>query len=134
MKFKTHAHRIAACLVFLILGQVAHIAATIRMLWAIMTNSEQALIIALGWDRLGNAATNGESEETISSRSARARNDKKQWGCVMCKFLNWMFREMDHCTRALLYEYTNTHAQRILKNQQHVYTAPLQSIAPAEKQ
>jgi hypothetical protein len=51
-------------------------------------------------DEFGNTLTLGSPDETISSRSAKARNKGKVWGCVMCKFLN-IFQK-DHCDKALI--------------------------------
>mgnify|MGYP000943517690 FL=1 len=36
---------------------------------------------------------------TISSMSALARNKGKQWGCVLCRVLDWI--DTDHCTNAI---------------------------------
>jgi len=41
----------------------------------------------------------GSPYETISERSAKARNAGQKWGCVMCAFLDWVRK--DHCNRAL---------------------------------
>ena len=51
-------------------------------------------------DEFLNTLTLGSPEETISSRSAKARNAGKKWGCIMCKFLN-LFQK-NHCDKALL--------------------------------
>lgn len=53
----------------------------------------------VGLDEFGNAVTGGDPGETISSRAAKARNNGRAWGCVLCKFLN-VFQK-DHCTEAL---------------------------------
>jgi len=42
----------------------------------------------------------GSPEETISSRSAKARNAGKRWGCVLCRFLDWC--QPNHCNLALM--------------------------------
>lgn len=55
--------------------------------------------LAVAFDEFGNALTGGDPGETISSRSAKARNEGRAWGCVMCKFLNIF--QTDHCDKAL---------------------------------
>ena len=37
---------------------------------------------------------------TISARAATARNHGHAWGCVLCRFLDWI--EADHCTNSIL--------------------------------
>lgn len=55
------------------------------------------LLIAL--DQLVNAALGGYPDETISFRSAQARNEGKRWGCVLCKVLDAIHER--HCDYAL---------------------------------
>jgi hypothetical protein len=55
--------------------------------------------LAVALDEFGNAITGGDPGETISSRSAKARNDGRVWGCILCKFLNWF--QKNHCDLAL---------------------------------
>ncbi|MFM0300026.1 hypothetical protein PQQ99_07850 [Paraburkholderia sediminicola] len=50
-------------------------------------------------DQAGNTLAGGSPNETISERSAKARNEGKKWGCVLCKFLGWV--NPGHCDRAL---------------------------------
>ena len=57
-------------------------------------------------DLAGNTLAGGSPNETISERSAKARNAGKEWGCVMCAFLGWCAsklarRPVDHCADAL---------------------------------
>lgn len=57
-------------------------------------------------DELLNALFGGSPKETISSRSARARNDGNIIGCLLCKILSIIFthifgEKLDHCTSAL---------------------------------
>jgi hypothetical protein len=84
--------------VFLLLGQLANLVAAIRMIWATIVGSDQAHTLALAYDQLANAATNGHEDETISSRANRARLERRRWGCVLCKFLDWF--EKDHCEKS----------------------------------
>ena len=55
--------------------------------------------IAIGIDQLGNAILRGDPDETISSRSAKARNNGKIWGCVLCRLLDWL--DPNHCNNSL---------------------------------
>lgn len=41
----------------------------------------------------------GASNETISERAAKARNAGREWGCVLCRFLNRV--NPGHCDNAL---------------------------------
>lgn len=50
-------------------------------------------------DNVGNAFTGGDYRETISSRAAKARNEGKPWGCVLCKLLGAV--DKNHCDNAL---------------------------------
>ena len=69
----------------------------IRKFW---TYLRKYIVNLLLWiDEGGNAITLGDPAETISSRSAKARNEGKAWGCVMCKFLD-LFQK-GHCDKAL---------------------------------
>lgn len=49
-------------------------------------------------DETGNTITGGDPGETISSRAYKAMQNGKRWGCVLCKFLNWI--QKDHCKLA----------------------------------
>lgn len=50
-------------------------------------------------DQAGNTLAGGSPNETISERAAKARNEGKEWGCVLCKFLGWI--NPGHCDNAL---------------------------------
>lgn len=54
--------------------------------------------VLVGFDMLVNVIFMGHPCETISSRSARAATEGKQWGIVMSKFLD-LFQK-DHGARA----------------------------------
>ncbi|MBR1173910.1 hypothetical protein JQ617_08090 [Bradyrhizobium sp. KB893862 SZCCT0404] len=54
--------------------------------------------VLIGLDQLGNALFGGYPDETISFRSANARDDGKRWGCVLCKVLDWI--DPNHCDRS----------------------------------
>lgn len=42
----------------------------------------------VAFDQFVNALTDGDLDETISARAARAAENGKQWGIELCKFLN----------------------------------------------
>lgn len=50
-------------------------------------------------DEGGNVLTGGAENETISERAAKARNAGKNWGCVLCKWLDDV--QPGHCDHAL---------------------------------
>lgn len=50
-------------------------------------------------DQAGNTLAGGSPNETISERAAKARNAGKEWGCLLCKALNWV--KPGHCDDAL---------------------------------
>jgi hypothetical protein len=50
-------------------------------------------------DQAGNTILGGSPNETISERAAKARNAGRRWGCVLCRFLNWVNK--GHCDNAL---------------------------------
>jgi hypothetical protein len=52
----------------------------------------------VGLDQFLNVVTDGDPDETISARSARAAEKGKPWGIAMCKFLN-LFQK-DHGPKA----------------------------------
>jgi len=57
--------------------------------WKILVSLDQTLNTLLG----------GKPDETISSRAAKAARDKKRWGCVLCKLLNYLHK--DHCEKVI---------------------------------
>lgn len=83
----------------LLIAQLAAIFAPFKTLWSIAIGDyTRVLEVLKGYDRLGNAVTNGSSEETISSRANRARSEGRKWGCVLCKILDDI--EANHCANA----------------------------------
>ena len=50
-------------------------------------------------DQAGNTLAGGSPNETISERAAKARNEGKEWGCLLCRVLNWI--NPGHCDNAL---------------------------------
>lgn len=69
--------------------------ALVRMLYCVCTNPHKAWMIAIAFDRLMNAAANGDPDETISSRADRAQKEGRTWGCVLCRILDWI--DPGHC-------------------------------------
>lgn len=67
----------------------------IRYAWALATNPQRAWRIALMIDETANVGLNGQVNETITLRAARARSRGHRWGCVLC----WLLAKLDpqHC-------------------------------------
>lgn len=57
------------------------------------------LNFALLLDQAVNTVFGGSPNETISERAAKARNAGREWGCVLCRFLNRI--NPGHCDNAL---------------------------------
>ena len=79
-------------------AQVAHVVASLRMAGFIVAGSKRGLRILLAYDRLGNVATGGEDEETISSRANRGRLAGIRGWCILCRILDWF--DKDHCAKS----------------------------------
>jgi hypothetical protein len=80
------------------LSHAVHLLASTWLLLASLTGRQRAWDIALGYDHLGNAVTGGSASETISSRAYRAMQEKRTWGCVLCRLLDLL--EKNHCQKA----------------------------------
>ncbi|MCL2829431.1 MAG: hypothetical protein FWD77_01685 [Betaproteobacteria bacterium] len=81
------------------LCQLAAVLTALRMLWAVLCNPDRAWTIGLAYDRLANAAANDNEVQTISSRAAKAQQDGKRWGCLLCKVLDWI--DSGHCEKSI---------------------------------
>jgi hypothetical protein len=82
-----------------VLSHVAHlISSSSWMLLSALAGGERAWRIAIGYDRMGNAAAGGDPRETISARAYRAMQSGRRWGCVLCRLLE-LFQK-DHCAKA----------------------------------
>ena len=55
--------------------------------------------VAVAIDQLFNALSGGDEDETVSSRAEKARRKGKRWGCVLCRFLDWL--DPNHCTNSI---------------------------------
>lgn len=69
--------------------------AFIRLIWGIFTNSDKAWDMLVAFDRIGNAALNGNPSETISSRAYRGTLEGNTGWCILCKILDDI--QKDHC-------------------------------------
>jgi hypothetical protein len=67
----------------------------LRMLWCVAFSHDKAREIARAISRTGNAAANGDPKETISSRAHHARSRGREWGCRLCRWLDWL--DPNHC-------------------------------------
>ncbi len=72
--------------------------AFIRLGWAIITNTDRAWDVLVAFDRVGNAALNGNPKETISSRAYRGTLEGNKGWCILCKILDDI--QKDHCKDA----------------------------------
>lgn len=66
--------------------------------WVIV-DPKRAWLVAISVDDTSNVSIGGKLGTTISSHAARARNKGKEWGCVLCDFLDDINK--NHCDRAL---------------------------------
>lgn len=57
------------------------------------------LNLAVLLDEAANTLLGGSPNETISERAAKARDAKREWGCVLCRLLDKI--NPGHCDRAL---------------------------------
>lgn len=65
-----------------------------------MSDLKRFLInLLLMLDETGNTLTGGSPNETISERAAKARNNGKRWGCILCSILDRI--QANHCNNAL---------------------------------
>ena len=55
--------------------------------------------ILIGFDDFCNTLTGGNPDETLSSRSGRARSEGKIWGKLLAGFLDWL--QENHCKTAI---------------------------------
>lgn len=67
------------------------------MLACVLVGSPRAWLIALGFDRVGNATTGGIDGEYLSARAARVRKEGRRWGCVLCRLLDKL--DPGHCDK-----------------------------------
>ena len=65
--------------------------------------------VLIAADQFFNALTGGAADETLSSRTYRgailAEQPKKRWH-VLYRFINWLFRDKNHCKQAYQSEIT----------------------------
>lgn len=78
---------------------LADVISLVWMLGALLVDSPRFWRSAIAKDQAANAAVlNGNEDETISSRAARAAARGDRWGCVLCRLLDKFDR--DHCRDA----------------------------------
>jgi len=78
---------------------LAAVFAAARMAWAIAFRPDRAWRLSVAFDQLGNAAANGDEDETISSRAAKARRAGRRWGCILCGLLDRI--DPNHCEKSI---------------------------------
>lgn len=62
--------------------------AVLSMVWGVVFIPSHAHRVAVSFDQLANAAADGDEDETISSRAAKAARLKRPWACVLCRVLD----------------------------------------------
>lgn len=67
------------------------------MLVCILVGSPRAWVIALGFDRVGNAMTGGIDGEYLSARAGRVRKEGRRWACILCRLLDKV--DPGHCDK-----------------------------------
>jgi hypothetical protein len=91
--------RLLSGLVIWLACALGDILSLVWMLGALLAGSPRFWRGALAKDQAVNAACiNGNQNETISSRAARAAARGERWGCVLCKLLDKIDR--NHCRDA----------------------------------
>lgn len=73
--------------------------AALRMLWAVIASPRRAWRLAVAHDQLFNATANGDEDETLSSRAAKAQRAGRRWGCMLCGLLDRI--DPGHCDRSV---------------------------------
>lgn len=76
---------------------VAGLFAAGRMAWSVLASPPRAWKLSVAFDQLANAGANGDEDETISSRAAKARRAGRRWGCLLCGLLDRI--DPDHCEK-----------------------------------
>jgi hypothetical protein len=61
-----------------------------RWLWNLLVWLDEGVNVVL---------LRGNAHETISQRAAWAKQAGKDWGCVLCRFLDWV--RPNHCENAI---------------------------------
>lgn len=67
--------------------------------------------IAVAIDQLFNTLVNGSEDETISSRAYKAALNGERWGCVLCRFLDWL--DKNHCEQSVEWDEGKKADQRL---------------------
>lgn len=70
----------------------------VRFFWSVVFSPRKAWKLAISQDQNGNTALNGNEDETLSSRAARARDSGKRWGCILCRLLDAI--DHNHCDKS----------------------------------
>lgn len=99
MKLGKYILETIALLVLLIVVRVLEPLVFIKGVIVAVINHDRAWHILKGYDILGNCSLNDYTIQTISERAAKAREDGKKWGCIVCDFLD--FFDKKHCDKTL---------------------------------
>lgn len=65
-----------------------------------MAVKDYAIRVLIAFDQLVQACLrSGLPGQTISARAGKAARRSRAWGCVLCRFLDWL--DPDHCEGAI---------------------------------
>lgn len=94
-----HRLKMIGLFVFLFMAvQVCHVVATLRIVFfAIFGSDDKMKKTFVLYDYLGNFVTGGTFMELLSTRAARAMDNRERWGCVLCKLLDKF--DKGHCDK-----------------------------------
>ena len=87
---------------------------------AAVAKEEYLRRVLVGIDQLMNVVTNGDPDETISSRAARAALNGKKWGVELSKLLDCF--QYDHGAQAI--EGDETRAEKVVAEENASGTLP----------
>lgn len=91
-------------ILFFPLFGLIYVVGTIRYMYNILVDPDEAWKIAISHDQLANTIFNGHEDETISSRAGRHcrdshPEDKEAWACLLCKLLHKL--DPNHCEKSI---------------------------------
>lgn len=95
--------RVGALLVWLICLIASPLILIVQFLQASFGSINRAVNMAIGLDQTVNVLLGGWPDETISARAHRCSWRKTE------RFINWLFRDIEHCQRSFESEVNLSH-------------------------
>lgn len=83
---------------YLLIWAVCFITAVVALIWlllAVVVKSPRAVVIALGFDQLGNAVGGGDEDMLFSTRCWINREQPRY--ALLLRLVNWAFNDPNHC-------------------------------------